>query len=174
MRALDFWKRIIRDRSDMLEDLLNRLSQAGIQYCVIGGQAVNAYVAPLVSLGLDLVVAAHQLSALEALLERDFHLRRFPHSLNISRYGSDLRVQIQTNPRYAVFIERAEARDVLGKVLPVASLEDVLKGKIWAVRDPERGGSKRQKDLADIARLLEAYPKLRQQTPADILHLLIE
>jgi len=174
MRALDFWKRIIKDRSDMLEDLLARLSQAGIQYCVVDGQAVNAYTEPLVSLDLDLVVAAHQLTALEALLERDFVLQRFPHSLYISRYGSDLRVQIQTDLRYAGFIERAETRDVLGKVLPVACLEDVLQGKIWAVQDPERRGSKHLKDLADIARLLETYPKLRQQTPPDILHLMVE
>src|SRR5918994_4440590 len=51
-------------------------------------------------------------------------------------------------------------RDVLGVQLPVASVEDVLQGKIWAVLDPGRRPSKRQKDLADIARLLEAYPQL--------------
>ena len=30
-------------------------------------------------------------------------------------------------------------------------------------------GSTRQKDLADIARLLEAYPALRERVPAEIL-----
>jgi hypothetical protein len=53
--------------------------------------------------------------------------------------------------------------------LPVASLEDVLRGKVWAAQDPTRRASKRQKDLADIARLLEAYPTLRDQVPEDIL-----
>lgn len=52
--------------------------------------------------------------------------------------------------------------------LPVASVEDVLQGKIWAVMDPERRGSKRQKDLADIARILEKYPDLRTRVPQEI------
>lgn len=64
-------------------------------------------------------------------------------------------------------------RDVLGIRLPVASLEDVLQGKIWAVLDPARRSSRRQKDLADIARLLEAYPHLRQRVPAEVLSRLV-
>jgi hypothetical protein len=55
----------------------------------------------------------------------------------------------------------------------VARLEDVLQGKIWAAQDPTRRGSKRQKDLADIARLVESYPDLRRQVPVDILNRLI-
>jgi hypothetical protein len=43
--------------------------------------------------------------------------------------------------------------------LPVAHLEDVLQGKVWAAQDAQRRGSKRQKDLADIARILEKYPE---------------
>jgi hypothetical protein len=35
--------------------------------------------------------------------------------------------------------------------------------------DPERRASKRQKDLADIARLLEVRPELRSQVPNSIL-----
>ena len=168
MRALTFWKKVIRDRSNMLEELLKRLDQAHLQYCVIGGQAVNAYVEPLVSLDLDLVVAAHQIHQVTSILEKGFILKHFPHSLNISRYGSDLRVQIQTNPRYSDFIERAVLKPVLGLELPVACVEDVLQGKIWALEDFQRRTSKRLKDLTDIARLLEAYPALRNQLPESI------
>lgn len=50
---------------------------------------------------------------------------------------------------------------------------DLLQGKIWAVQDPDRRASRRQKDLADIARLLEAYPDLRPKVPEDILARLI-
>ncbi|MDO8755722.1 MAG: nucleotidyl transferase AbiEii/AbiGii toxin family protein, partial [Anaerolineales bacterium] len=81
---------------------------------------------------------------------------------------SDVRVQIQTDERYNSFLERSTMRTVLGMELPVASLEDVLHGKIWAILDPERRGSKRQKDLADIARILEKYPNLRDQVPQEI------
>ena len=82
-------------------------------------------------------------------------------------------MQIQLDPRYPPFVERASEREILGERLPVAGLEDVLQGKIWAVQDPERRGSKRQKDLADIARLLEAYPHLRSVIPDEILRRLL-
>jgi hypothetical protein len=168
MQALTFWKTITMDQSNLLETLISLLKEQGIRYCVIGGQAVNAYVEPLVSLDLDLAVAVDQLEKVAALLESHFEVRRFPHSLNIGMPGSDLRIQIQTDERYGLFVERASMRMVLGMALPVASVEDVLQGKIWAVMDPERRGSKRQKDLADIARILEKYPDLRGQIPQEI------
>ncbi len=52
--------------------------------------------------------------------------------------------------------------------MPVASVDDVLRGKIWAYQDDTRRGSKRQKDLADIARLLEAHPRLVPAVPEAI------
>lgn len=173
MHALAFWKTITMDQANLLERLIGLLNEHNIQYCVIDGQAVNAYVEPLVSLDLDLVVALEQVDQVESLLAKDFSVRRFPYSLNVSIPGSDLRVQIQTDPRYADFVRRAEQREVLGLVLPVASLEDVLQGKVWAVQDPARRGSKRQKDLADIARLLEVYPKLRNLVSEEILSRLL-
>jgi hypothetical protein len=57
----------------------------------------------------------------------------------------------------------------LGCDLPVAAIEDVLRGKVWAAQDPERRASKRQKDLADIARLIEVAPELRAHVPAEVL-----
>ena len=162
------------DQSNLLEKLIALLNEHGIRFCVIGGQAVNAYVEPLVSLDLDLVVAVEQLAQAEALLEPLFDVKRFPHSLNISASGSDLRVQLQTDARYSPFVERSSTRTVLGMSLPIASLDDVLQGKIWAVLDPERRGSKRQKDLADIARIIEQYPDLRIRVPQGILARLVD
>ena len=162
------------DQSNLLENLVSLLSEHEIQFCVIGGKAVNAYVEPLVSLDLDLAVAVHQIEAVESLLEQRFGVKRFPHSLNVTVPGSDLRVQIQTDERYGSFLESATLRTVLGMELPVASVEDVLQGKIWAVMDPERRGSKRQKDLADIARILEKYPELRAQVPQEIRSRLLD
>jgi len=174
MQALTFWKTITMDQSNLLENLISLLNEQGIRFCVIGGQAVNAYVEPLVSLDLDLVVAVDQLEQAEALLEPHFDLKRFPHSLNIAMSGSDLRVQIQTDARYSSFVERAVVQTVLGMALSVASVEDVLQGKIWAALDPERRGSKRQKDLADISRLLEKYPELRLNVPQEIRARLVD
>lgn len=42
-----------------------------------------------------------------------------------------------------------------------------------AASDETRRPSKRQKDLADIARLLEVHPELRDAVPAEILERLI-
>lgn len=56
---------------------------------------MNAYVEPVVSLDLDLVVALEELERVDSLLQKRFRVDRFPHSLNVSLAGSDLRVQIQ-------------------------------------------------------------------------------
>jgi hypothetical protein len=136
---------------------------------VIGGQAVNAYVEPLVSLDLDLAVAVDQLDQLRQLLHGHFQTEVFPHRIKVSSAGSNLRVQFQTDPCYSDFVERASIREVLGLQLPVASIEDVLQGKIWAARHPERHPTKRKKDLLDIERLLESYPALRANVPEEII-----
>jgi hypothetical protein len=169
MRAETFWRVVVADQSNFLNHVIDFLGQRAIRYCVIGGQGVNAYAEPVVSLDLDIVIAVDRLPEAEQLLGQDFKVERFAHSLNISAAGSDLRVQIQTDPRYEAFLLRATERDVLGLRLPVASAEDVLQGKVWAVLDPTRRPSKRQKDLADIARLLEGYPDLRQNVPDEVL-----
>ena len=173
MRALTFWRIVVADDAGLLDRLVSVLKNRGIRYCVVGGQAVNAYVEPLVSLDLDLAVATDDLPGVEQLARQGFAVDRFPHSLNLSLPGSDLRVQIQTDPRYAAFVDRAEMREVLGLTLPVALVGDVLQGKVWAAQDPTRRASKRQKDFADIARLIEAYPHLRSHVPAEILGKLI-
>src|SRR3989337_1682731 len=102
------------DKENYLESILALLREHGILYCVVGGQAVNAYVEPLVSLDLDLAVAADQVGAVEAFAQHGFRVERSPDSVNISVAGSDLRVQVQTDPRYAAFVDRAALRDVLG------------------------------------------------------------
>jgi hypothetical protein len=107
------------------------------------------------------------------VLEREFERSRFPHNLNLSRVDSDLRIQIQLDPRYDAFVYRATLRDVLGLRVPVATVEDILPGKIWAVQDVTRLGGKRQKDLTDIARVLERFPYLRSTVPLEIFHRLV-
>lgn len=168
MTAQEFQKRATGDESDFLGRFLALLREFGSRFCVIGGQGVNAYAGPLVSLDLDVVIAAGQLPELEKTLERQFKLQRFPHSLNVSAAGSDLRVQIQLDSRYQAFLDRTTEQVVLGTPMPVGAVDDVLRGKIWAYQDTTRRGSKRQKDLADIARLLEAHPRLGATVPEDI------
>jgi len=47
-------------------------------------------------------------------------------------------------------------------------LDDVLQGKVWAYADQTRRRSKRQKDLADILRIIEIYPKLKVKLPPSL------
>lgn len=49
--------------------------------------------------------------------------------------------------------------------MKVAEVEDILRGKIWAYSDKQRRASKRQKDLADIFRIIEEYPTLKKLLP---------
>jgi len=135
MQALEFWKAVTVDRANLLESLIQLLNEHKMKYCVIGGQAVNAYVEPLVSLDLDLVIAASDLERIKPLLTAQFGVEALPHSLNVTTLNSQLRVQIQTDTRYLDFPDRAERREVLGVELPVASLDDLLQGKIWAASD---------------------------------------
>ncbi len=173
MQVLEFWKRVTMDRAGFLEQFFDLLDRHCVRYAVVGGQAVNAYVEPLVSLDLDLAIAAEQLPEVERLLAERFTVKRFPHSLNVLQESSDLRVQIQTDPRYGAFVGRAERREVLGMSLQVASLADTLQGKVWAAQDEARRGSKRQKDLADIARILESHPDLGSSVPREVLDRLV-
>ena len=173
MQAATFWRTVTRDHSDLLDRTLQVLAEAGVRYCVIGGQTVNAYAEPVVSLDLSLALAPGEIERLGPLLGAPIRVERFEHSVNLSAPGSDLRIQFQVDPRYQEFPARAEMREVLGHRLPVARLEDVLRGKVWAASDPSRRASKRQKDLADIARLLEERPELRELVPPSIQERLI-
>jgi hypothetical protein len=165
MTEREFINRIAGGEVDVIRNLLNALQAAGADYCVIGGLAVNAYAEPVVSLDLDVVVVADCIEQVCAALTRDFTMERFAHSVNFRSDKSDLRVQLQTDARYQDFVRNASARKVLGYEMKVASVEDVLRGKVWAYSDKERRRSKRQKDLADILRLVEAYPALKEKLP---------
>ena len=168
MQALAFWKAVAVDEANLLERFRALLEDNRIEYCVVGGQAVNAYAEPLVS--LDLAVAVEDFDRLLTLAaDAGIVAETFPHSVNLSHPGSDLRIQIQTDPRYGDFPRRAERRTVLGLELPVASLEDVVRGKVWAAQDPSRRTSKRLKDLADLARLIEAHRHVRGLVPPELL-----
>jgi hypothetical protein len=160
MNEREFTNKVSNSQEDFLQDFLDLLEERNVPFCIIGGLAVNAYAEPVVSLDLDLVVTSDRVDKLVGILEQRFTVQRFSHSINVSSPSSDLRIQLQTDPRYQDFIARASRRMVLGYEVSVAALEDVLQGKVWAFSDPDRRASKRQKDLADIMRLVETHPHL--------------
>jgi len=169
MTGKTFLNTVANSRVDILQIFLDILQKTGSRYCLIGGMAVNAYVEPVVSLDLDIAVAGQDLDKVCGAAARNgFKIKRYEHSINLALAGSDLRIQLQTDSRYQDFILRARSKKVLGYRMKVAAVEDVLKGKTWAYQDETRRRSKRQKDLADIIRIVEAYPLLRRRLPPEI------
>lgn len=168
MTKKEFLNAISNGKVDIVQAFLDLLSSSNVDYCVIGGLAVNAYAEPVVSLDLDIVVAADKIETVIKAVEVHFKIQRFAHSVNLSTDKSDLRIQLQTDSRYQEFISRAASHTVLGYEMKVASVEDVFQGKIWAYLDEQRRKSKRQKDLADIVRLIEEYPSLAERLPESV------
>jgi hypothetical protein len=169
MTGKKFFNAVANGQEDILQIFLEILEQTGARYCVVGGLAVNAYVEPVVSLDLDVVVEANQIKRVcKYAAKRGMKIEEFEHSINLSSRTSDLRIQIQTDARYQAFLPEAESRDILGYNLNVASLRDVLQGKTWAYQDEKRRKSKRQKDLTDILRIIESFPELEKDLPPSI------
>jgi len=169
MTNKEFINSLANGKSDIIQILLDIICKTGSRYCLIGGLAVNAYVEPVVSLDLDIVVAVEDVGAIcKEVKERGLKVEEFEHSVNITSENSDLRIQLQADPRYQKFISSAENRNVLGYRMKVARLEDILQGKVWAYLDKTRRKSKRQKDLADIFRIVEKFPRLETSLPQSI------
>lgn len=169
MTGKTFLNSVTNGRIDIVQLILSLLEETASPYCVIGGLAVNAFAEPVVSLDLDIVVVSERIDALrKAAKEKGMNVEEFEHSVNLSAIGSDLRIQLQTDPRYQEFIARSQRLKVLGYEMSVACLEDVLRGKVWAYSDETRRKSKRQKDLSDIMRLVETHPELEKKLPPEI------
>lgn len=118
---------------------------------------------------VELVIATDQTEpCVAALVEAGFTAQRFDWSINL-KGRSKVSIQISTEDFYREFPERAVPADVHGILMRVASLDDTLRGKIKAWSEKARRASKRQKDMTDIMRLVEAHPHLRAQLPAEVI-----
>lgn len=167
MSEFEFFSGLTGSVSD-LTLAVRALGASGQPFCLIGGLAVNHYAEPMVTLDADFAISAPA-GAAEALQAAGFSVEQFPHSLNASYPGSRLRIQITINHRYGSFPSRAVIGKIFGIEMPIASLPDVVQGKLWAATDPSRRPTKRQKDAVDIARLAEVNPEVFALVPAGIL-----
>ncbi|MEW6556789.1 MAG: hypothetical protein AB1349_05470 [Elusimicrobiota bacterium] len=163
MTKKEFYNRITNSSRDILAEFLKILNSKKIDYCAIGGIAVNAYCEPLITLDFDCVIAIKDINQLKKELKTaGFKIKTHPHTWEVKHRNSDIKIQLQRDKRYGDFIKRARIRNVLGYKIKVAKKEDVLKGKIWAYTDPERNKLKREKDALDIKRLIKKYPALKR------------
>ncbi len=149
--------------------LVDTLERAEIPWCMTGDLAVNHWAAEaMATADVDVVIATDRVEeAVTALEETGFRSKRFEWSINLTGQSA-VSVQISTEAVYAGFPERSQPADVHGILMRVASLQDTLQGKLLAWQDKSRRPSKRQKDLMDITRLVEAHPELMAQLPAEV------
>ena len=149
----------------LLVEILDRHGR----WCLVGGLAVNCYVEPVFTTDAAIVVALIELGPIQGeLIARGFEVTEHPHSVNAQMKGSQLRIQFTTDQRYQKFLVNTEVKRVLGDNVPVASLENIVRGKVWAWSDPKRRLSKRKKDELDLIRIAEKYPELRTLMPPAI------
>jgi hypothetical protein len=168
MTASEVFEAVTGSGSSDFALVVNILNRRGA-WCLIGGLAVNCYVEPVYTLDANLVVIASALPAIkDELVNAGFSVEEFPHSLNAKMAKSDLRIQFSLDPRYQEFVNDTTIREVLGQQVSVASLGNVVHGKIWAWSDDKRRLSKRKKDELDLIRILEAYPDLKDLMPTEI------
>jgi hypothetical protein len=169
MTAAEIYESVTNGGASDFADLVTVLNE-NKPWCLIGGLAVNCYVEPVYTMDVDLVVVAANLEQIGREVEAGgFRVKRFEHSMNAQRPGSELNVQFTTDVRYQDFLARASEREVLGHRIPVASLEDIVRGKVWAWQDEQRRSTKRKKDELDLMRIAEGHPQLRQSIPARIV-----
>lgn len=83
-------------QEEILQQFLDLLDEMNIECCVIGGLAVNAYVERLVSLDVDVVVAAQATESLLKSAAEMFRIEKFAYRANLASRKSDLRIQLQT------------------------------------------------------------------------------
>ena len=147
--------------TDDVMRFVDALEKADIEWCAIGGVAVNHWAEePMVTRDVDFVVAADSVERAETVLtEAGFKAETFEWSINF-KGSSKVSIQLTTEASYKDFASRGVAADVHGILLRVASLEDTLCGKILAWSDSTRRQSKQAKDFTDIVRLVEAHPRL--------------
>ena len=136
------------------------------RWCLVGGLAVNCYVEPVFTMDADMVVASAELPSIQAeLIANGFSVEEHEHSVNAQMKGSQLRMQFTVDQRYQKFLADTNTVKVLGEQVPVASLENIVRGKVWAWSDPKRRLTKRKKDELDLIRIAESYPELRKMMP---------
>ena len=103
MTGKEFMAAVANGKLDILQLLLNILQTTRSHYCVIDGLAVNAYVEPVVSLDLDVVVIARDVEKICGIAsEKGLKIERYEHSIYLSSSESDFRIQLQIDPRFRV------------------------------------------------------------------------
>jgi hypothetical protein len=149
------------DFPTVLKKLLSSFEEYKIRYGLIGGFALGLWGVPRATVYLDFLVAAEDMPQVHAIMTSLNYARRY-HTVNVSQYGSDLRLWGEVDFLHAFrraslgMLQRTIDKELFAgtirvKVVPV---EDLVGLKIQAlVNDPTRQPG----ELADIEALLEIH-----------------
>lgn len=168
MTSTEVFESVTKGGASDFAAVVQILSKHGL-WCLVGGLAVNCYVEPVYTVDADMVVVSTSLPKIQnELSAAGFQVTEHEHSVNAQMKGSELRIQFTIDPRYQDFLAETESKTVLGCEVPIASLANVVRGKVWAWSDPKRRLSKRKKDELDLIRIAESYPDVRNLMPQAI------
>jgi hypothetical protein len=157
-----------------LRALAALLEAARTPYALIGGVAVQLHSRePRTTRDIDIAVPTFADVPREALELAGFvHEERFAHSDNWRAPGPGTRAErtpVQFSAEdvgIADAVARAQLIDVeAGLRLRVATAPDLVILKLAAAEEPRERSSKRQQDLADVARLVEEHPEVAEALP---------
>src|SRR5436309_8707969 len=108
MTATEVFESVTNGGASDFAEVAAILNQHG-PWCLIGGLAVNCYVEPVYTLDADIVIASRELDRIKPELRTaGFTVQEFPHSLNATMPGSELRIQFSLDPRYQGFLTPTE------------------------------------------------------------------
>jgi len=168
MTASEVFESVTGSGSNDFALLVSVLNERG-PWCLIGGLAVNCYVVPEYTLDADIVITTLEADSIKQdLANAGFSVEEFPHSISAKMKSSDFEFQLTTDTRHQKFLIDTKLMEVLGQRVPVASLVNIARAKIWAWSDETRRPAKRKKDELDLLRLLDGYPELRSLMPEEI------
>ena len=147
-----FAKRKFMER-ETVKDVLRRLNEGGVHYCLIGGMALAHYSVPRLTQDVDILVLPEDLPIVQQALAG--HEQRGTAVVLIFQIGETRIDIIPANLR----AKRAAVLNCIDDVLDdlpvkVVNLRDLILLKMWAAPErPDRG--KRLRDEADIVELIE-------------------
>ncbi len=84
MKTNEFFKKLTNSEFDIIKEIIGIIEKNKIDYCVIGGMAMNAYCDPLLTLDFDIVVEKDKLKGLRKILkDKGFKIKSYPFTYEI-------------------------------------------------------------------------------------------
>jgi predicted nucleotidyltransferase len=140
-------------KQETVKDVLNRLNEAGVRYCLVGGLALAHHSVPRQTQDVDILVLPEDLELVQHLLQgHELHGTSVVMVFKIDETRIDI---IPANLRAKREAVLAYIEDVLdGMIVRVVNLRDLILLKLWAI--PDRAEKReRMQDETDVVGLIE-------------------